>query len=247
MREVKKECTDVAGERARITQQGIENAWLDLTHRAARDPDDACICRPSICGARWSGYLGSAYATKRVLFVGASHNGGERGLQKTPQMARYNAILGAWASAPRDPERDRDLLVAMRETYTTSWPKWGAVWGFFGEIRRKIDVSDDAFAFVNLARCPDPDSVDDDCAIVACQQAFPLGDLVEKCDARVIFFAKTGTVGASVPIPGEGKGRLVIRYANGSYGQRAGSRHYTDWLPAEAERIRAFLQRIGDR
>lgn len=207
--------------RPRTKQECVESAWLDLTHRAARDPDGACVCRPSTFGARWSGYLGSAYATKRVMFVGANHNGGETGLQRTPQMARYNALLRAWASTPRHPseKRDRDLLAAMRETYATSWPKWGAVWAIFGAIRLAIDVDEDAFAFVNLARCPNPDAIDDDSAIAACQKGFPLAELVERCDARVIFLAKSGALGAGIRIPGDGEGRLVVRYANGSYGQ----------------------------
>jgi hypothetical protein len=232
------------GERARVTQQGIEKSWLDLTYRAAREADGACICRPSTFGARWSGYLGSAYATKRVLFVGANHNGGKMGLQKTPQMARYNAILRAWASAARDPKRDRDLLAAMRETYTTSWPRWGAVWTIFGAIRREIGIAADAFAFVNLARCPSPTNGDDwnNAAITACQAAFPLAALVEALGARIIFLAKSGTVGSAVRIPSEGEARLVVRYANGSYGQRPGAPRYTDWLPAEAERVREFLR-----
>jgi hypothetical protein len=227
-----------------MSQEVIEQSWLDLTYRAAREADGVCICRPSAFGARWSGYLGPAYATTRVLLVGANHNGGKTGLQKTPQMARYNTHPRTWAAAPRDPSgrRDRDLLAAMRETYTTSWRQWGAVWAIFGAIRREIRVADDAFAFVNLARCPEPDAANDDRAIVACQWEFPLAEFVERCDARVIFVAKSGAVGGGVRIPGEGEERLVVRYANGSYGQRPGAPHYTDWLPAVGERVRAFLR-----
>jgi predicted transport protein len=136
---------------------------------------------------------------------------------------------------------DDSLLRAMRTAYQTSWPTWGAVWRIFGEIRSALRIADDDFAFVNLARCPDPTHVTDDKAIVACQQAFPLDDLIEALDARVVFLAKSGPVGRNIHITGEGDERIIIRYANGSRGSRPGAAHYTQWLPKTCVEVRRFM------
>jgi hypothetical protein len=239
-------------------QRRIENEWLALTHDIAASTDGTCVCRPSAAGARWSGYLGAAYASSRVLFVGANHNGGDTGLLKTPQMARYNERLAAWSAIPRSSNGDRELLETMRDAYSSSWPRWGSVWGIFGDIRTRLKVADDAFAFVNLARCPNPRAEDawNNVAIGSCQEGFPLRDFVQAIDARVIFLAKGGEVGRKTVIPDEIElselaepldlhRRLVIRYDNGSYGSRrqAGkTEHWKKWVPSEVPRIRVFLE-----
>lgn len=82
-----------------------------MIHRVTSAPDGKCICRPSIAGAaRWSGYLGARYASTRVLFVGANHNGGDTGLLKTPAMAEYNRQLKVWSEGDAP---SRELLEPM--------------------------------------------------------------------------------------------------------------------------------------
>jgi hypothetical protein len=242
-------------------QARIEGAWLNLTERITAAPDGGCYCELSSVSARWSGYLGAAYAERRVLFVGANHNGGDTGLLKTPKMAAYNKILADWALRPRTKADDNMLLDRMRHAYVESWSHWGPVWTIFGQIRKNIGIPDDGFAFVNLARCPSPQAGEawNDIAIKSCQRDFPLAELVDAIDARVIFLAKGGDVSRAVRIPNEielrdlsnlsdAGSRLVVRYGNGSYGNRyenGKTQHWTQWLPEEAPRIRAFLVQLS--
>ena len=79
------------------------------------------------------------------------------------------------------------------------------------------------------------------------QGLFPWWIECSGSDARVIFLAKDGPVGRSVTIPDETScpnhtsgGRYVVRYGNGSRGQRQGV-HWTRWLPGEAAKVRAFV------
>ena len=238
----------------RRSRQATECLWLDLTRAVVTAPQGRCICR--ITGARWSGYLGSGFVDRvrpnaRVLFVGANHNGGPTGLGKTPAMAQYNALLSRWAISPRCATVDDELLVEMRDTYTRSWPFWGAVWRNILKIREKLGIDDADFAFVNLARCPDPQGLSDDSVIPACQAGFPLKDLVEAIDARVVFLAKDNDVGRAIVIPDELElrdfmipipvdRRLVIRYDNGWSAMR-NSEPLKAWLPREAKNISLFL------
>jgi hypothetical protein len=236
-----------------LLQADIARAWLDLTYRITRAPTCSCFCNPTAGGAvRWSGYLGAAYVDpawtrRRFLFVGANHN--PQGLAKTPAISDYNRdALQRWASRDRGEQGDAALLLAMRHAYKSSWPEWGAVRKIFTAIRKELGIGDDAFAFVNLARCPDPVRGLDDKAITACQCSFPLGDLVLALDARVIFLAKDGPVGRSVIIPDEisdpdqtfGE-RFVTRYSNAWHGSRPGKPHYGHWLPEVAAKVRAFV------
>jgi hypothetical protein len=208
---------------------------------------------------RWSGYFGATYVDPskpraRFLFVGANHKAGPKGLAKTPKMGLYNAILRAWALQKRSEDSDAMLLREMRKTYEKSWLEWGAVWRNFTKIRAairktlgiRLEERDDAFAFINLARCPCPGELLDNDVIPACQRSFPLANLVETIDARVIFLAKGGNVGNDVIIPGErSKERYVVRYASGSRGQRPGARHYTHWLQDEVNNISEFITGNG--
>jgi hypothetical protein len=127
------------------------------------------------------------------------------------------------------------------------------VWKIFRAIRSELGIADNAFAFVNLARCPQPLSGDpwNNAAITSCQHCFPVGHFIEAIDARVIFLAKCGPVGRDIQIareieladlvsPNDDSHRLVVRYGNGSRGAR-GREHWTSWLPREATRIREFL------
>ncbi|MDQ2680172.1 MAG: hypothetical protein M3Y21_03995 [Candidatus Eremiobacteraeota bacterium] len=183
----------------------------------------------------------------RLLFVGANHNGGKRGLQKTPQMARYNAKLLAWAHCDPGALGDMAILDEMRAAYETSWKVWGAVWGVFGKIRSAIGLrvtgtEDDQFSFVNLARCPNPEPGKDNECIKECQKSFPLSTLVKVLDARVIFLAKDDCVGKAVTVPGEYDGsRLVIRYSNHGTAKREGV--YKDvWIKRDAPAIEKFMR-----
>jgi hypothetical protein len=228
-----------------LQQHIVEQRWLKLTRSIVHAGCVSCTCNP-IGHARWSGYLGSRFAhptlqNHRILFVGSNHNGGQNGLLGTPQMAAYNSALLSWANADPTISADEQLLQTMRSAYQTSWPAWGAVWRIFGAIRSALGVADDEFAFTNLARCPDPTSVVDDKAIEACQKSFPLRELIEGIDARVIFLAKSGPVGNNIRIDGEESGiRIVVRYANGSRGQRPGSAHYTQWISEICRGVRNF-------
>jgi hypothetical protein len=64
-----------------------------------------------------------------------------------------------------------------------------------------LGVGADEFAFINLARCPDPRVAKDDDAISACQQSFPIAELIEVIDARVVFFAKQNALAKRITIP----------------------------------------------
>jgi len=243
------------------TKLTTERNWLDLTHKIASAPQSTCCC--ALTGARWSGYLGSTFVdaklrNARVLFVGANHNGGHTGLLKTPLMARYNGDLARWAATSnRTAAGDALLLNSMQAAYMGSWPSWGAVWRHFNYAREQLEISETAFAFVNLARCPDPRDLADDFAIPACQSAFPLSELVEAIDARVVFLAKGSITGRNIVVPNElelrelvmpspgtpvapGR-RLVIRYGSGSRGERD-REHFRVWLPKEAPKILRFLR-----
>lgn len=235
---------DETGLQRILTQGDVEQRWMTLTREIVCAPDSFCICDPDSHGARWSGYVGSAFVDpafprKRVLFVGANHNGGAKGLQRTPQMAAYNSLLSSWAKQNGEFISDDVFLREMRKAYKTSWPYWLGVWKIFGRIRDAIGISEDEFAFVNLARCPVPKGKDD-MAIELCQLVAPLTVLVEALDARVIFIAKDNVVGRAVPIEGEGGGRLVVRYGSGSRGLR-NNMHPSEWIDLEAPAIRQFM------
>jgi hypothetical protein len=234
-------------------QPATEARWLRLTREIVTAGKATCVCWLSSATARWSGYLGAGFAdphfpNRRVLFVGANHNSGPKGLPKTPLMAEYNSRLLAWAKRQDASLKDDELLKAMRFTYEDSWRHWGAVWRTFGELRTEIGIRgqylkrDNAFAFINLARCPHPVASEDDICIEACQRAFPLRNLVEAIDARVIFIAKNSEGAKEVVIPGiEDGSRLVYRYSNWGTAQMDGAPK-KEWIARYTSIIRAFIE-----
>jgi hypothetical protein len=220
-------------------QAQAEDAWLTLTRKRVSAGKMACVCDPDSHGARWSGYLGAAYAEDRVLFVGANHNGTDTGLKATPQMADYNAVLKTWASLPRSPDTDVALLDAMRAAYQVSWPKWLRVWEIIEDIRKATNIADDGFAFVNLALCPDP-VVSDAQAIPACQKSFPLLKLVESIDAQVVFVAKDDANGKEAAASIADGNRWIRRYSNAWSGMYQGA-PYNVWIERDAAEMRKAI------
>lgn len=156
-------------------------------------------------------------------------------------MSVYNIALQGWAAKPRSPQADDDLLAHMRAAYRQSWPRWHGVWTVINAIRAATNISDDGFAFINLALCHEPEGSDDNEAIVKCQESFPIDNVVKALDARVIFFAKGGAVGRAVNISGEGTTRFVLRYGNGSRGNLNGD-HWGKWVPRDAAKLRQIIE-----